>query len=221
MAEHDGGQGAGTGPGGRGAPGGSAGAVGGEETAAVVAERYRRVADGFGARLAGVRPEGWRESTPCTDWDVTALGTHVLTTHARVAGQAGGELAEIAPDADLLAEWERVRTAIAERLADPGVAAARVAGMFGEQSFASLVGRLLCADTLFHTWDLARATGQDEHLDEEACAAALSFLTPLDEAIRRPGGFAPKRPSPPGADVQRRLLDFGGRDVDAANPIHP
>jgi len=192
-----------------------------EETVAAVAERYRRVADGFGARLAGVASDGWQKPTPCTDWDVTALVTHVLTTQARVAGQAGGEVAEIAPDADLLAEWERVRTAIAERLADPEVAATRVGGMFGEQSFASLVGRLLCADTLFHTWDLARATGQDEHLDEEACAAALSFLEPLDEAIRRPGGFAPKRPSPPGADIQRRLLDFGGRDIEVALPIQP
>jgi hypothetical protein len=57
-----------------------------EETVAAVAERYRRVADGFGARLAGVAPDGWHEPTPCTDWDETALVTHVLTTQARVAG---------------------------------------------------------------------------------------------------------------------------------------
>ena len=35
-------------------------------------------------------------------------------------------------------------------------------GMFGEQTFESLVGRLVCSDTLIHTWDLARATGQVE-----------------------------------------------------------
>ena len=70
-------------------------------------------------------------------------------------------------------------------------------GMFGEQTFESLVCRLLCADTLLHTWDLARATGQDDRLDPAAVAAALEFLGPLDEAIRRPGGFAAKiEPAP-------------------------
>ena len=86
--------------------------------------------------------------------------------------------------------------------------------MFGEQPFESLVGRLLCADTLFHTWDLARATGQDEQLDpRRSTSAAPSSSTPLDEAIRRPGGFAPKIEPPPDADEQTRLLNFGGRAV--------
>ena len=50
-------------------------------------------------------------------------------------------------------------------LTDPGRAEKVVSGMFGEQPFESLVSRLLCADTLIHTWDLARATGQPEALD--------------------------------------------------------
>ena len=83
--------------------------------------------------------------------------------------------------------------------------------MFGEQPFESLVGRLLCADTLIHTWDLARATGQDDRLDEEAAERALDFLTPIDDAIRGPGGFAPKLKAPPGADARARLLAFTGR----------
>ena len=86
-----------------------------------------------------------------------------------------------------------------------------MSGVFGEQPFESLVGRLLCTDTLIHTWDLARATGQDDRLDERAVEKALEFLTPIDEAIRRPGGFAPKLSPPPGADVQARLIAFAGR----------
>jgi hypothetical protein len=35
----------------------------------------------------------------------------------------------------------------------------------------------------------------------------------LDEAIRRPGGFAPKIDPPTDADPQTRLLNFGGRAV--------
>ncbi|MGH9091273.1 MAG: TIGR03086 family metal-binding protein, partial [Acidimicrobiales bacterium] len=113
----------------------------------------------------------------------------------------------------LAAQWSVAGAAVAGALDDPDRSARTVGGMFGEQPFESLVGRLLCADTLFHTWDLARATGQDEHLDEGAVAAAMTFLEPIDETIRRPGGFAPKLPPPPGADAQVRLLCFGGRQT--------
>jgi uncharacterized protein (TIGR03086 family) len=85
--------------------------------------------------------------------------------------------------------------------------------MFGEQPFESLVGRLLCTDTLIHTWDLARATGQDESLDPGAVAKAIEFLAPIDDAIRRPGGFGPKIDSPPDAGNQTRLLNFTGRST--------
>ena len=84
--------------------------------------------------------------------------------------------------------------------------------MFGEQTFESLVGRLVCTDTLIHTWDLARATGQDETLDPGAVAKAMESLGPMDEAIRRPGGFGAKISPAPGADAQRQFLNFCGRD---------
>jgi uncharacterized protein (TIGR03086 family) len=71
----------------------------------------------------------------------------------------------------------------------------------------------LCTDTLIHTWDLARATGQDEALDEEGVTKAMEFLTPIDEAIRRPGGFGTKVEPRPDADAQTRLLNFSGRVV--------
>ena len=76
-----------------------------------------------------------------------------------------------------------------------------------------LVGRLLCADTLIHTWDLARATGQPEDLDPTAVGKAMEFLTPIDDAIRGPGRFAAKIQPSPDAGDQTRLLNFSGRAV--------
>jgi uncharacterized protein (TIGR03086 family) len=83
--------------------------------------------------------------------------------------------------------------------------------LFPEQPFDRLVGSLVCSDTLLHTWDLARATGQDERLDERAVAVAYEWLEPLDDALRRPGGFGEKVEAPPGADLQTRFLCFAGR----------
>ena len=180
-----------------------------------VADRYGRVADGFGARLSGVVPEQWDHPTSCTGWNVRDLVLHVITTHRRVVATLDGvEVPDIDPDDDLGARWADATAAVRTALADNDRANHTVTGMFGEQSFESMVGRLLCADTLFHTWDLARATGQDERLDEPAVGKALEFLTPMDEAIRRPGGFAAKIDSPDGADDQTRLLHFGGRPTD-------
>ncbi len=97
------------------------------------------------------------------------------------------------------------------RLADDTVASQEVDSPFGKRTFAELAGGLLCGDTLFHTWDLARATGQDETLDEAACARALAEMEPMDQGMRRSGMFGPAIDPPADADVQTRLLCFGGR----------
>ncbi len=170
------------------------------------------MADGFGRRLAAVQDDQWGAPTPCTDWDVRALVAHVIATHERVASSVTESTPrEVDADGDLPGQWSEASASIAGALDDPGLASKTVGGMFGEQPFESLVGRLLCADTLFHTWDLARATGQDEHLDPEGVQKAMEFLEPIDDALRRPGGFAPKLGAPDDASAQTRFLNFGGR----------
>jgi hypothetical protein len=38
-----------------------------------------------------------------------------------------------------------------------------------------------------HTWDLARATGQDERLDPGKCAQLVDGMLPMDQALRASG----------------------------------
>lgn len=137
----------------------------------------------------------------------------MITTHRRVLASLPGNEAETHAGDERVSAWRAASGEVAAALADAGQAAHMMSGMFGEQSFEALVDRLLCADTLIHTWDLARATGLDEALDAEAVERAAAFLTPLDEAIRRPGGFAAKIEPAAGADPQTRLLGFAGRRV--------
>ena len=179
-----------------------------------VAQRYDVVAEGFTARLEAVGATQWDTLTPCSDWSVRDLVAHVVGVHHRVAANVStGAPAEVDPEGDLLTQWRAAAEVVRHALRDEALASTVVGGMFGEQSFESLVGRLVCADTLVHTWDLARATGQDEALDPEALAAAAHFLATLDDAIRRPGGFGPKIEPAPGADQQTRFLNFCGRRV--------
>jgi uncharacterized protein (TIGR03086 family) len=177
-----------------------------------VRSRYGRVAEGFGRRVAGVRDDQWSAATPCLEWDVRALVSHVIATHERVVATVTESTPrEVESDGDLTARWSEASASVASALDDPSLSSKMISGMFADQPFESLVGRLLCADTLFHTWDLARATGQDDRLDPEAMKKAIEFLEPIDDAIRRPGGFAAKITPPSDASAQTRFLNFGGR----------
>jgi uncharacterized protein (TIGR03086 family) len=179
-----------------------------------VSERYRAIADGFTRRVEGVPDDAWKAPTPCPDWTVADLVVHVVTTHHRVMSMLDGNEPVEADSSDaLLSQWCLASGHILDALADGQRAAKVVGGMAGEQPWETLVGRLVCSDTLIHTWDLARATQQDEKLEPNAVAKAFEALTPLDEAIRRPGGFAPRITSEPDVDRQTEFLNFCGRSV--------
>ena len=180
-----------------------------------ISDRYETIADGFTARVAGIPPDRWTASSPCSEWQARDVVTHVIDVHHRVlAGLEGSPASEVRAEDELPPLWTTATAAVRDALHDPDRAARVISGgPFGEQPFESLVGRLVCADTLVHTWDLARSTGQDERLDPAGVAQAAEFLVPLDDALRRPGGFAAKIEPLPDADAQTRLLNFAGRAV--------
>jgi uncharacterized protein (TIGR03086 family) len=176
-----------------------------------VAERYGRVADGFSARIAGIADDAWIAPTPCRDWTVRDLVGHVISVHRHVAAGMVGDLAAPATDPDLPTAWIVATAEVRTALADPDRAAAPVGGRFAPMSLEDLIGRLLCIDTVVHTWDLAHATGQPDTLDAVAVTAAFEGIRPADEAIRGAGGFGPKLEPPANADEQTRFLCFLGR----------
>lgn len=83
----------------------------------------------------------------------------------------------------------------------------------GRLALESAIDRFYTTDVFMHTWDLARATGQDDRLDPDFCAELLAELEGLDERIlRNPEVFGPRVGVPVNADVQTRLIGFIGRD---------
>jgi uncharacterized protein (TIGR03086 family) len=179
------------------------------------AERYRRVSEGFGARLEQVGDDQWSNPTPCEEWTVRQLATHVVDTQRRVLAMGtGAEVVPADPDGDLRAQWEDSSAALLAAVTDPESAAKQIStGMFGDMPFEGLVGGLCCSDTVVHTWDLSRATGQDEQLDTEAVAHSAALLERVGDGMRSPGGFAPPLSAPPGADPQVSFLYFCGRSA--------
>ena len=74
-----------------------------------------------------------------------------------------------------------------------------------------VVDRFYTVDVFLHTWDLARATGQDETLDEGMCRAMLEGMQPMEELLRSSGQYGPRVDVPPDAPVHHQLMGFIGR----------
>jgi uncharacterized protein (TIGR03086 family) len=178
------------------------------------AERYERVARGFTVRLTQVGPDQWGNATPCAEWTVRDLVAHVVDTNRRVLSTVeGSEPVPVDAAGDLVAQWTAVTGDVLAAVKDPERGPKVVQSFTGEARFESLVGGLACSDTIIHTWDLARATGQDEQLDQGAVSHCHALLEGFGEGIRRPGGFSAALPATPDADDQTRFLHFAGRQV--------
>ena len=84
----------------------------------------------------------------------------------------------------------------------------------GELPLDRAIDQFYTADVFMHTWDLARATGQDDRLDPDFCAELLAGMEPMEEVIRSSGQYGARVEVPADADAQTRLLGFIGRDPD-------
>ena len=173
-----------------------------------LAERHRAVAAAFGERVRGTRD--WDAPAPVEGWTARSVVDHLTSWFpAFLASGAGIELP--AADPDPVVAWQAQTDAVQALIEDP---AGRVLTNphIGEVPLGEAIDRFYTADVFMHTWDLARATGQDETLDPERCAAVLDGMQPLDDMLRSSGQFGPKIEVPADADVQARMLAFIGRD---------
>ena len=62
------------------------------------------------------------------------------------------------------------------------------------------IDQFYTADVFMHTWDLARATGQDDRLDPGFCAQLLAGMEQMEEVIRSSGQYGVRVEVPDDAD---------------------
>ena len=175
-------------------------------------ERYRLTAGAFDARVQATPPDSWNGGSPCTEWKARDVVAHVVDNHRRlIAEVAGVESKPMTADEDPKAAWTSAYATMRELTEDPEAMARSVQGPMGPMPLEQMLPQFVCMDMLVHTWDLARAVGGDERLDEESVQDAYETLKPMDTMIRQPNVFGPKLDPPPGADVQTEFLYFLGR----------
>jgi uncharacterized protein (TIGR03086 family) len=176
------------------------------------AERHRRIAGTFTDRVRGTRD--WDAPTPVAGWAARDVVRHLCEWFpAFLSAGAGIELARgPSPDDDPAGAWQVHSDAVQHLLDDPAASARTLRNPhIGELPLPAAVDRFYTCDVFMHTWDLARATGQDDRLDPELCAELLAGMEQMEEAMRSSGQYGARVPVPDGSSPQTQLLGFIGR----------
>jgi len=168
----------------------------------------------FAARIAAV--EDWSGATPDTDWSVRDLVAHVVEEQQWVPHLLAGRSIEQARASidvlrdDLAGEWALYSLA-ATTAWQSTPPTARVQLSYDTVTVDDYL-REQVADVTIHTWDLARAVGANEKLDDELVRAVWTVFEPQKETLEASGLFASPVPVADDASLQTRLLAITGRD---------
>jgi uncharacterized protein (TIGR03086 family) len=177
------------------------------------AERHRQVAGLFTDRVRGTR--SWDAPAPVAGWAARDVVRHLTEWFPGfLASGAGIELPRgPSVDENPVAAWQVHCDGVQAVLDDPATARREFTNPHtGSLPLAAAIDRFYTADVFMHTWDLARATGQDDRLDADFCAQLLGGMEQMEEVIRSSGQYGGRVEVPDGADAQTRLLGFIGRD---------
>lgn len=183
-------------------------------------EAFERSASEFERRLRLVREDQWGDPTPCEEWTVRELVNHVVgagvlstellhggSAEAMVAG-FGREYLGDDPVQAYLDSVDEQRQAFAE----PGALERTCHHRLGDIPGWQLLG-FRVTDHLLHAWDLARAIGADEHLDQEVVELIYGAMAGMGDGVAATGVFGTGASGAVADDAptQAKLLDLAGR----------
>lgn len=179
-----------------------------------VATAWRRVAAAFTHRVDAVAPAAWGNSAPCDGWVARDIVRHLtewvppfLAAGAAIETQPGPSV-----DDDPAAAWRHLCAVIESILEAPDVSARRFEHpRAGSHALDDAIAQFILGDVLIHTWDLARATHQDETLEPELVTTMLAAMEPMEDALAASGHYGRPVPVPDDADDQTKLIALLGR----------
>jgi len=163
--------------------------------------------------ISGVKPNQLSQPTPCSYWTVAGLMAHMVEPPTQLSAflESGtpptpGHLAK---DASLQAFDAANKKALAAAKA-PGALAKQCKTPAGEMTGAQFM-MVAASDLCIHTWDLAKATGQDTKLDPKLVEVSHAVFSPFVQFGRQAGIFGPEVKVPASASTQDKLLGMTGR----------
>jgi len=174
----------------------------------------------FGNRLDLVTTDAWQLITTCDAWTVHDLVNHVVGGNVRYAMILRGDEAEAvlathdvdALGSDPVGAYRSSFQGVTEAFGSPGILTTTVHHPKSGPMTGAQLRVLRVNELTVHGWDLARAIGANQDLDDGLVKWLFDRLYPLRDTIARSGLYAPRQPSREGAEpVQARLLHLLGR----------
>jgi uncharacterized protein (TIGR03086 family) len=183
------------------------------------AARHEVVAGEF-TRLVAATPD-WSAPAPVDGWTARDVVDHLVTWFPGFLAAGGIDLpAGPAVAQDPLAAWQHQAGAVQALVEERGEESF-THPYAGTHRLVDAVDQFYTADVFMHSWDLARAGGQDPDLDEDQAAMMLAGMQPIEGLLRDSGQYGPAVPVPDDAPVVDRLMGFIGRDPAWRPPVVP
>lgn len=179
------------------------------------AERHREICRVFTQRVQGTR--SWDVPSPVAEWTARDVVRHLTAWFPSFLTAGSGIQLPTGPsvDDDPAGAWQAQCDAVQTLLDDPATADLVLSNRhIGEVPLDRAIDQFYTADVFMHTWDLARATGQDDRLDSDFCVQLLAGMEPIEQVMRSSGQYGARVPVKDDADAQTKMLGFIGRDPD-------
>jgi uncharacterized protein (TIGR03086 family) len=174
--------------------------------------------DQFARRLRLVGPDDWRRPTPCSEWDVRALVNHVvganvryqLLLHGAPTEQVEATRAVDHLGDDALASFVATADGVVACFSENGALERTAHHVTGDRTGHELLSMRIL-DAAIHGWDLARAIGAHETLDDHVVAFLLVYTADLDLGPQQRAFALARGGVPRNASPQDQLLHRLGR----------
>jgi uncharacterized protein (TIGR03086 family) len=170
---------------------------------------FERAASNAASMVERVRPEQRGAPTPCAEWDVETLVSHMVGGTVYLRAALGME-----PDAAHAGDsgYREAVEQCVQALQLSGALERRCMSPAGFEWSVAEATAGTAMDQLIHTWDLAVAIGADRRLDPELVEAiVVMFLPRMPEIGREAGIVGPEVVVGDEASPQDRLLGAMGR----------
>lgn len=171
--------------------------------------------------IDAVRPDDLDRPTPCDEWTVRDLLSHLVAITGRIAHVAGGgHFSEVSPQVTGVTDdgwadaWTSGLAILAGSIADETTLATTWQHPAGDMPGFQAIA-IYASEFAVHGWDLARALGRDADLDQSLAAVLVGPITgalPAEPRDLPEIPFGPVVEVPADAAPYARLVGWVGRD---------
>ncbi|HEY2299572.1 MAG TPA: TIGR03086 family metal-binding protein [Jatrophihabitans sp.] len=179
----------------------------------------------FSNRVHAVREDQWSASTPCREWTVAELVSHLVEENRWAAPllhgldtESAGKVVEGSRKlpvhggvgANLAEEWDEAAVEAADAVSADGALNRMVSLSRGPTPARQYIGEMI-ADLVIHGWDLGQAIGYDEPLPTEVVEVVYEMAKDMGD-LSSTGMFDKPVVVPDDASTIDRLVALTGRD---------